>query len=163
MPHVSPNGCLAAEKLRSDLDVVEAACHQDEHLVLAIGEGATSGVSMLGCNGRLSVNKSELRALCRRLGSCYPREDCGGARCNTRCRSSACLRRPVVPSRYDLRSSMSSCRSLCVLTRWFRNSSQSTDAGHKESCEWCRETSVMGACAVLNDRERRMGRSNGTV
>jgi hypothetical protein len=43
MPHVSPNGCLA-EKLRSDLDVVEAACHQDEHLVLAIGEGATRGV-----------------------------------------------------------------------------------------------------------------------
>jgi hypothetical protein len=40
MPHVSPNGCLAAEKLRSDLDVVEAACHQDEHLVLAIGQGA---------------------------------------------------------------------------------------------------------------------------
>jgi hypothetical protein len=37
MPRVSPNGCLA---LRSDLDVVEAACHQDEYLVLAIGQGA---------------------------------------------------------------------------------------------------------------------------
>ena len=49
MPHVSPNGCLAAEKLRSDLDVVEAACHQDEHLVFAIGQGADE----LGVHARM--------------------------------------------------------------------------------------------------------------
>ena len=39
---------------------------------------------------------------------------------------------------------MSSGSTPWVLTRWFRKSSQSADAGHEESCEWCSETLVMG-------------------
>lgn len=71
--------------------------------------------------------------------------------CKARCRSSACLRRPVVPSTYDLRSSMSSGSTPRVLTRWLRKSSQLVDAGHEESCEWDCETPLMGrlGCRVI--------------
>src|SRR6266508_2754975 len=84
-------------------------------------------------------------------GSCYPLDEGCGARCNARCRSSACLRRPVVPSTYDSRLSTSSGNTPCLFTRWFRKSSQSTVAGHEESCEWLGETLVMGrlGCCVI--------------
>ena len=101
-------------------------------------------------------------------GSCYSLEEGVGARCSAWCRSSACLRRPVVPSACDFKSSTSSSRSQCTLTRWFRKSSQSADSGHEESCEWCGETLVMGrlgcrlieqVCHADNGHASALGRS----
>jgi len=63
---------------------------------------------------------------------------------------------------------MSSASTPCVLTRWLRKSSQSTDAGHEESCECCSETSVLGrlGCGVIeqvlhadNEHASALGRS----